>query len=364
MEKLAGKYKRTYLNAEAFIYVPELEQVRKFVEAIGNYANGVNEGFDSLIEAKNYVCIVHLQRMLAEVAIKAYGLLEVNLDQTDSYINQFFTGSPKTIKKEGKNVNNATLKHIIAEHYPEVAEVYNKANDYVHFSSYYYHDFLQEDSEFDFSNIFTEDYLNSLFSKMCELNDSLIDILGRILQKYEFVFPFIPDPRMGYLPNVQFGYQLTFRVDPDTNEYYAEGKISLHAAMEYYQKCVHTFQRVKEHQKRKAEKYGEENTERVDVTCTKLLEELYNMRNLIQIMVEIAKKEGLEALKDYSVLWAKVNLIPDPTGISDVSINGIYPYDLSEPIITKENIEGLSEKAQPLIEEQIRKEAEASKKNQ
>jgi hypothetical protein len=38
--------------------------------------------------------------------------------------------------------------------------------------------------------------------------------------------------------------------------------------------------------------------------------------------------------------------------------------DMSKPDIRKDNIEGLSEKAQPLIEEQIRKEAEASKKNQ
>jgi hypothetical protein len=81
-------------------------------------------------------------------------------------------------------------------------------------------------------------------------------------------------------------------------------------------------------------------------------------------MIDIINKEGWDALKEYTVKWAKVHLIPDPTGINDASINGIDPYDLSEPIITKENIEGLSEKAQPLIEEQIRKEAEASKKNQ
>lgn len=356
MEKLADKNKRTYLNAEAFIYVPELEQVRRFVEAIGNYANGVNDAFDSLVEAKQYICLPHLQRMLADACVRAYGLIYVNLNQTDSYIRQFFTGKPTRIRKKGEDITPQTLKKHIKQEYPIVADFFSDANNYIHFSSYYYHDFLQEDSELDFSNNFTEDYLNSLFNKMSELNDCLVDILWKIILKYEFSFPFIPDPRMGYLPNPQFCYMLTFRVDPDTNEYYADGKISLHAAMEYYQKCVNTFQRVKEHQKRKAEKYGEENTERVDKTCANLLKELYNMRNLIQIMIDIINKEGWDALKEYTVIWAKVHLIPDPTGINDASINGIDPYDLSEPIITKENIEGVSEKAQPLIEERIKKE--------
>lgn len=356
MEKLASKYKRTYLNAEAFIYVPELEQVRKFVEAIGNYANGVNEGFDSMIETKTFVCIVHLQRMLAEVAIKAFGLLEVNLDQTDAYINQFFTGIPKTIKKEGLNINNATLKHIIADHYPEVAEVYNKANKYVHFSSYYYHDFLQEDSELDYSNIFTEAYLQELFEKMCKLNDNLVDILWKIIQKYEFVFPFVPDPKFGYLPTPLFEYAFEYELDPETMCGSGEGKISLYAAMEYYQKCVTTFEKVLEHQERKAKKYGEENTERVDHTCSQLFEELYRMRNLIQIMVEIAQKDGLEALKNYTVYWSRVDLIPDP--VNGMAINGLYPYNLDEPIIQKAkyNAEEISKKAQPLIEEYLRQE--------
>ena len=356
MEKLAGKYKRIYLNAEAFIYIPELEQVRKFVEAIGNYANGVNEGFDSMIEAKNYVCIVHLQRMIAEAAIKAFGLLEVNLDQTDAYINQFFTGSPKTIKKEGVNINNATLKHIISDHYPEVAEVYNKANKYVHFSSYYYHDFIQEDTELDYSNIFTDAYLQELFEKMCKLNDDLVDILWKIIIKYEFCFPFVPDPKFGYVPVPQFEYGFTYKLDPETMCGDGEGKISLYAAMEYYQNCVTTFEKVKEHQKRKAEKYGEENTERVDVTCSKLFEELYRMRNLIAIMVEIAKKDGLEALKNYTVYWARVELIPDP--VNGMAINGLYPYNLDEPIIekAKHNEGEIAEKIQPLIEEYLKQE--------
>lgn len=363
MEKLAKKYKGLYLNAEAYIYMPELELIRKFIETIGNYANSVNEAFDSLVEAKNYMCIPHLQRMLADVCIKAYGLVYVNKDQTNSYINQFYTGIPHTISKNGYKVTSGSIKKVLEDKYPIVADFYKEASTYVHFSSYYYHDFLADSSAFDFSSLFSDESLNDIFNNMVKLNESLKSIILEIMDKYAMRFPFRLDPNSGYEERLDYPITMFVTQEEGKEGLFMYTRISLNAAADYYEMLIDTLKKVHEHQSRKAEVLGED-AYRVNVVAGALCEELNRIDPLREEMLKIMKEEGGEALANYSVLWMIFPLLWID-GIGDfIDRQQMRLPDMSKPDIRKENIEGLSEKAQPLIEEQIRKEAEASKKNQ
>lgn len=350
MENLAKKYKGLYLNAEAYIYMPELELIRKFIETIGNFANSVNEAFDSLVEAKNYMCIPHLQRMLADVCIKAYGLVYVNKDQTNAYINQFFTGKPKTISKNGYNVTSGSIKKVIEDKYPIVAEFYKEASTYVHFSNYYYHDFLVDSSAFDFSNLFSEESLADIFNNMVKLNETLKSIILEIMDKYAMRFPFRLDPNSGYLERLDYPITMIVTEEEGKEGLFMYTRISLNAAADYYEMLISTLQKVHEHQRRKAEVLGED-AYRVNVVAGALCQELNRIDPLREEMLKIMKEEGGEALANYSVLWMIFPLLW-VDGIGDfIDRQQMRLPDMSKPDIQKDNMEELAPQVKKQLEE-------------
>jgi hypothetical protein len=272
----------------------------------------------------------------------------VNLDQTDAYINQFFTGSPKTIRKNGKEVSNATLKHQIKETLPIVAEVYSAANDYIHFSPYYYHNFLEDKSDFDFSSLFTEESINDATQKMTELNNALLDILNQILQKYAFKYPFAPHPDNGYELSMNIVLYGICKVDKETGEKTMHFRAKLSDAYKYYESLYDTLQNAINHQIRKADRFGEKRIYRVENTCSPLLAEVDRMGELLGGIKEQVERE-CKCLNDYSVNFVTYHIGKDPLGGDMLDIdNPIYPdkFDL-----VKENLDEAEKKCIDYIKE-------------
>lgn len=73
-EELFIKNRLLYHNLAKSHFKPEHKEWRMFISSISKFAVSVDEGYCDLHRAENYVCMVHLIRMMCDACFEAYRL--------------------------------------------------------------------------------------------------------------------------------------------------------------------------------------------------------------------------------------------------------------------------------------------------
>lgn len=192
-EGLYYKYLYSYRTVAEGISKPEHKEWKMFITSLAKYAETTNEGYCALHTSKNYVCMVHLIRMMCDACFEAYRLLIVN--DKEGYLKKYLYNEGKDLNKfkcVGKQITSTFLKEKIKEDYSDaMGKVYELSNRFIHPSNFYFKDYSTEDRMIiehkedellgDYSALYSKDEVERVDRIMDVLNEVLLDILHRLI---------------------------------------------------------------------------------------------------------------------------------------------------------------------------------------
>lgn len=203
-EKLCNKYLFPYHNLDKSIQKPENKEWQMYITSLTKYATTINEGYCALRVQKNYICMVHILRMMCDACFEGYRLLLVN--DKDAYLRKYLYGEGnKELNKfrcGNEQVTTSFIKKKIAEEYDDaMGKVYELSNRFIHPSNFYYKGYSPSDEIKHSSEELYGDYseirgnVKSIDGLMDALNQVLLDILRKLVECIEPVkqLPYIMD---------------------------------------------------------------------------------------------------------------------------------------------------------------------------
>ena len=204
-ERFHYKYRLQLESIARSHFKPEKKEWQMYITSLAKYAETVNQGYCDLHINKNYVCMVHLIRMMCDACFEAYRLLLVN--DKEGYLKKYlFNEGKKELNKFRVANDQATstlIKNKIVDEYGEaMAKVYEYSNRFIHPSNFYYRDYSLEDRREiihnpdtlldDYSRLFDKDEVARIDDIMDVLNEVLLDILDK-LKEYVEPTPQLPN---------------------------------------------------------------------------------------------------------------------------------------------------------------------------
>lgn len=158
-------------------------ELRAYIEGIETYAQAQLTAFITVFKNQNFLGATHYPRLLADCCIRAYIILLFNDEDLTKYLTHYFSGKDpgKMRYKQHKRLNEM-WKDYIKQDYPLVVEIYNETNQSVHFSNYYYHNFINSSMNGidSYASSYSEDGRNKLLDDMINLSFILREIMNRI----------------------------------------------------------------------------------------------------------------------------------------------------------------------------------------
>lgn len=306
IKKIAKKYRQKYLSLEGQLFHKNSTPTRKFIESIINYANTQNEGFDAVYASKNFINALQYKRLLADACLRAYALLVVDLFNIRQYIDKFFEGKePSKSRAQGEKLTTGVLSRKISQEYPKVADAYNQGNKSIHLTDFYYQDFsnplLPSSTNLDtFAGVLAVEEQEHLLQQMHYLNETLIDIICRIIAATYEQYPFTFDPESG-IPMVAATLQIHIRVD-ETGKY-GDSWMGVQAVREYIQGLLEQANTMYVQQVNKALALGVDVSTQVNTTLTPIVRELQRCAGYNALIEELIRQKGEEALENYRAKW-------------------------------------------------------------
>lgn len=207
-EKLYYKYLHLYRGFDRSINKPENKEWQMYITSLTQYATSINEGYCMLNARKNYVCMVHILRMMCDACFEAYRLLLVN--NKDAYLRKYLYGEGnKELNKfrcGNEQVTTTFIKKKMTEDYDDaMGKVYELSNRFIHPSNFYYKDYSPsgenkikhspDELYGDYSELHSKRNIEAIDGLMDALNQVLLDILGKLVECVEPVeqLPYILD---------------------------------------------------------------------------------------------------------------------------------------------------------------------------
>lgn len=209
-EKLYYKYLHLYTGFDRSINKPENKEWQMYITSLTKYATSINEGYCTLRINKNYVCMVHILRMMCDACFEGYRLLLVN--DKDAYLRKYLYGEGnKDLNKfrcGNEQVTTTFIKKKMAEEYDDaMGKVYELSNRFIHPSNFFYRDYslngnrVIKHSPEELYGDYTElkGNVESIDGLMDALNQVLLDILKKLVECIESVkqLPYIMDLSKG-----------------------------------------------------------------------------------------------------------------------------------------------------------------------
>jgi hypothetical protein len=193
-EELFIKNRVLYRNLASSYFKPEHKEWKMFISSISKFAVSVDEGFCDLYRAKNYVCMVHLIRMMCDACFEAYRLLIT--DEKEKYLRYFFSDrDTNRCKLNGVQITTSVLKEKIEEEYSGMAQVYKFSNRFIHPTSFYFRDYDLEDNREiehdddvvlpDYGSLYLKEEVERMTNIMGILNEVLLEILRKLKDQIE-----------------------------------------------------------------------------------------------------------------------------------------------------------------------------------
>lgn len=205
-ERILYKYLHLYKDRANWNFKPEHKEWKMFITSLAKYAETTDEGYCALHTSNNYVCMVHLIRMMCDACFEGYRLLIVN--DKDAYLAKYlYDEGKKPLNKfrcGNDNVTTTLLKEKMAAEYgEEMGKVYELSNRFIHSTNFYFRDYSlnnrkiiehkEEDLLGDYSDLYFKENVNGIDGIMEALNDVLIDIIGKLK---DYIEPVKPLPTM------------------------------------------------------------------------------------------------------------------------------------------------------------------------
>ena len=186
-----------------------------FITSIANYAISVNEGYCDLHRNKNYICMVHLIRMMVDACFESYRLLLT--DEKEKFLRYYFSDrDTNKCKYNGIQITTNILKGKIEEEYQGMGKVYEFSNRFIHPSNFYIKDYSPENRVEithkedcilpDYTSLYLKREVQWVDSIMRILNEVLFDILNKLKDYIE--------------PPIQLSHKInldTKKVEPNPN---------------------------------------------------------------------------------------------------------------------------------------------------
>lgn len=172
-----------------------------FISSIAKYAISVDEGYCDLHRVKNYVCMVHLIRMMVDACFESYRLLLT--DEKEKFFRYYFSDrDTNKCKLKGVQITTNILKNEIEKEFEGMARVYEFSNRFIHPSNFYFKDYSLEDRREiehkedlilpDYTSLFDKDEVKLMDDIMESLNQILLEILRKLK---DFIEPPIQLPK-------------------------------------------------------------------------------------------------------------------------------------------------------------------------
>ncbi len=188
-EELFIKNRVLYHNLVNSYFKPEHKEWKMFISSMAKFAVSVDEGYCDLHRAKNYVCMVHLIRMMCDACFEAYRLLIT--DEKDKFLRYFLSDrDTNRCKLDGVQITSSVLKEKIEEEYIGMAQVYKFSNRFIHPTSFYFKDYdLENHKEIeheedlvlpDYASLYLKEEVERMNNIMGILNEVLLEILKRL----------------------------------------------------------------------------------------------------------------------------------------------------------------------------------------
>ena len=181
-----------------------------FINSISKYAVSVDEGYCDLHRAKNYVCMVHLIRMMCDACFESFRLLIT--DEKDKFLRYYFSDrDTNKCRLNGVEITSRVLKEKIEEEYSGMAQVYEFSNRFIHPSSFYFRDYdLEDNREIEhndkvvlpnYGSLYLKEEVQRMNDIMGILNKVLLEILRKLK---DYIEPPIEFPQKLNLQTMQW----------------------------------------------------------------------------------------------------------------------------------------------------------------
>lgn len=197
-ERIYYKYLHLYEDRAKRNFKPEHKEWQMFITSLAKYAETIDEGYCALRTSKNYVCMVHLIRMMCDACFEGYRLLIVN--DKDAYLAKYlYDEGNKPLNKfrcGNDNVTTTLLKEKMANEYGDaMGKVYELSNRFIHPTNFYFRDYSLDNRKViehkeqyllgDYSDLYLKKNVSGIDGIMEALNEVLLDILEKLTNYIE-----------------------------------------------------------------------------------------------------------------------------------------------------------------------------------
>lgn len=105
-----------------------------YLASSSEYAMRLIDGFISMLESRNLVCVAQLLRAQVGVCLRTFALFAA--EDQDDFLKQVFQGVPVNKLKDfsGEKISDGRLQDLLEKFDPKVKDVYKVTSGFVHFS--------------------------------------------------------------------------------------------------------------------------------------------------------------------------------------------------------------------------------------
>lgn len=342
VKKLEKLYKKYYDLTTGQFFLPNQEQMRRFVEAVCNFAMDLNKSFDALFATKSYMLAGHNVRALSECCIRVHALVRLSQSapsRMGEFIHSFFAGQ---IKRRSEKVTDGELARELPESYARVRTLYKQSCENTHFTKKYYSDFSSDEG--DYLSSYGEKWQEGLREDMAYLNESLLAMLEEFIGRNWLYYPFAWDENWQcHFP----GGIIHPGVDAD---YYATFSYPISEVVAYIDKLFSHCDKLLKHYRAKAKKQGMDEGKLNDI-LRPMASEVTRCLNY-QTLINSFSEQVSSDLSSYEISWLKLLMVVDEKG--ELMIDHMKPIPIQEVEIRPIQ-KGLDEQVKEVVEQALNK---------